>query len=185
LPWALVVASRGPDYWNYFFWAVHIQRFMADNAQNKSPFWFYIPILLAAVLPWLGYLFGAIHYAWRQKGIYLYFLLWFIAPFVFFSITKGKLLTYILPCIAPVAILMAAYIEKVRAEKKTTAIRLNAVINLLVGGAAAALIIASPYIPKINIYQADESNKLWLAAAAFICWLLVALVSFKQRFWYF
>ncbi|WP_336298932.1 lipid IV(A) 4-amino-4-deoxy-L-arabinosyltransferase [Providencia sp. PROV110] len=185
LPWAFVIASREPDYWNYFFWVEHIQRFMADNAQNKSPFWFYIPILLAAVLPWLGYLFGAIHYAWRQKGIYLYFLLWFIAPFVFFSITKGKLLTYILPCIAPVAILMAAYIEKVRAEKKTTAIRLNAVINLLVGGAAAALIIASPYIPKINIYQADESKKLWLAAAAFICWLLVALVSFKQRFWYF
>lgn len=184
LPWAFVIASREPDYWNYFFWVEHIQRFMASNAQNKSPFWFYIPILLAAVLPWLGYLFGALRYAWQQKGMHIYFLIWFIAPFIFFSITKGKLLTYILPCIAPVAILMAAYIEKILTQKHTTAIRLNALINTLIGGIAAGVIIASAYYPKLNMYQADESGKLWLAAGAFIFWLLVALVSFKQRFWY-
>ncbi|MGG4610048.1 lipid IV(A) 4-amino-4-deoxy-L-arabinosyltransferase [Providencia sp. Me31A] len=184
LPWSFVIASREPDFWNYFFWVEHIQRFMSHDAQNKSPFWFYIPIICAAVLPWLGYLIGAIRHAWRQKGMHVYFLFWFVAPFVFFSITKGKLLTYILPCIAPIAILMAAYIEKVLTEKKTTAIRVNAVINSLVGALAAGAIIASPYFPKLNIYQADESDKLWLAAGAFIFWLVVALVSFKQRFWY-
>ncbi|EPL9571048.1 lipid IV(A) 4-amino-4-deoxy-L-arabinosyltransferase [Providencia rettgeri] len=184
LPWAFVIASREPDFWRYFFWVEHIQRFMADNAQNKSPFWFYIPIMMAAVLPWLGYLFGALRQAWQQKGMHFYFLLWFLAPFVFFSITKGKLLTYILPCIAPVAILMAAYIEKILTEKKTLAIRANAVINMVVGGLAAGVIIASPYIPKINIYQADESHKLWLAAGAFIFWLVVAAISMKQRLWY-
>lgn len=184
LPWAFVIASREPDFWRYFFWVEHIQRFMSDNAQNKSPFWFYIPIMMAAVLPWLGYLFGALRQAWQQKGMHIYFLLWFLAPFVFFSITKGKLLTYILPCIAPVAILMAAYIEKILTEKKTLAIRVNAVINMVVGGLAAGVIIASPYIPKFNIYQADESHKLWLAAGAFIFWLVVAVISMKQRFWY-
>ncbi|EPL6456729.1 MULTISPECIES: lipid IV(A) 4-amino-4-deoxy-L-arabinosyltransferase [Providencia] len=184
LPWAFVIASREPDFWRYFFWVEHIQRFMANNAQNKSPFWFYIPIMMAAVLPWLGYLFGALRQAWQQKGMHIYFLLWFLAPFVFFSITKGKLLTYILPCIAPVAILMAAYIEKILTEKRTLAIRANAVINMVVGGLAAGVIIASPYIPKFNLYQADESHKLWLAAGAFIFWLVVAAISMKQRFWY-
>ncbi|WP_369309746.1 lipid IV(A) 4-amino-4-deoxy-L-arabinosyltransferase [Providencia rettgeri] len=184
LPWAFMIASREPDFWRYFFWVEHIQRFMADNAQNKSPFWFYIPIMMAAVLPWLGYLFGALRQAWQQKGMHFYFLLWFVAPFVFFSITKGKLLTYILPCIAPVAILMAAYIEKILTDKKTLAIRANAVINMVIGGLAAGVIIASPYIPKLNIYQANEGDKLWLAAGAFIFWLVVALISMKQRFWY-
>ncbi|MEX0423966.1 lipid IV(A) 4-amino-4-deoxy-L-arabinosyltransferase [Providencia rettgeri] len=184
LPWAFVIASREPDFWNYFFWVEHIQRFMANNAQNKSPFWFYIPILLAAVLPWLGYLFGALRHAWQQKGLHIYFLLWFIVPFVFFSITKGKLLTYILPCIAPIAVLMAAYIEKILTEKKTLTIRLNALINTLIGGVIAGGIIASAYYPKLSVFQADESGKLWLAAGAFIFWLLVALLSFKQRFWY-
>ncbi|MDD9339357.1 MAG: lipid IV(A) 4-amino-4-deoxy-L-arabinosyltransferase [Providencia heimbachae] len=184
LPWAFVIASREPDYWNYFFWVEHVQRFMSDDAQNKSPIWFYVPILLAALIPWLGYFFASMVNAWREKGIYLYFLLWFLIPFLFFSITKGKLLTYILPCIAPIAILLAAYIDKALIGNKVGAIRLNALINLLIGLLAAGVIIASPYFPKINVYQMDEANKLWLAAGAFIFWALVALVSFRRDLWY-
>ncbi|MGO2334402.1 lipid IV(A) 4-amino-4-deoxy-L-arabinosyltransferase [Providencia sp.] len=184
LPWAFVIASREPDYWHYFFWVEHVQRFMSNDAQNKSPIWFYIPILLAAVIPWLGYLFASIAHAWRQKGIHLYFLLWLVIPFLFFSITKGKLLTYILPCIAPIAILMAAYIDSAFLQKKVGTVRLNACINIVFGLIATIAIITSPYFPKINVYQIDESNKLWLAAGAFIFWTLVALVSFKPKFWY-
>ena len=184
LPWAFAIAIREPDYWNYFFWVEHIQRFMSSNAQNKSPIWFYVPILLVAVIPWLGYLISTLINAWREKGIQIYFLLWLVLPFLFFSITKGKLLTYILPCIAPIAILMAAYIDKVFTSGKVGMIRLNAAINIAIGLLLATVIIISPFIPKINVYQTDESNKLWLAAGAFIFWALMALISFKQKFWY-
>ncbi len=83
---------------------------MANNAQKQIPILVYIPILLAAVLPWLGYLL--VRYdTWQQKG-YIFIFYYGLSCHLFFSITKGKLLTYILPCIAPIAVLMAAYIEK-------------------------------------------------------------------------
>lgn len=183
LPWAIMVASREPDYWHYFFWVEHVQRFMSDNAQNSSPFWFYVPILIAGVLPWLGYLFPSLVNSFRQKGQHIYFLLWFLVPFLFFSITKGKLLTYILPCMAPIAILMAAYIDKIEEQKQVGAIRLNAVINIVIGLLAAGVIFLSPYFSKLSVYQMDENNKLLLATGAFLFWALIGVISFNRRLW--
>ncbi|MCW2256515.1 4-amino-4-deoxy-L-arabinose transferase [Providencia alcalifaciens] len=185
LPWAIIIASREPDYWHYFFWVEHVQRFMADNAQNRSPFWFYIPILIAAVLPWLGYLFASLVNSLRQKGKHIYFLLWFLVPFVFFSITKGKLLTYLLPCIAPIAVLMAAYIDKVLEQKQVGAIRLNAVINISIGLLLAGAIFFSSHFKALNFYPADENDKLLLATGAFLFWALIGVISFNRRFWAF
>ncbi|EPW3171893.1 lipid IV(A) 4-amino-4-deoxy-L-arabinosyltransferase [Providencia stuartii] len=183
LPWAIMIASREPDYWRYFFWVEHVQRFMSENAQNRSPFWFYIPIMLAAVLPWLGYFFASLINSVRQKGLHLYFLLWFLVPFIFFSITKGKLLTYILPCIAPVAILMAAYIDKIQQQQQTGAIRLNAIINICIGLFTAAAIFFLPYFGQLDIYVADEDNKRLLAASAFLFWGVIGIISYRRRFW--
>lgn len=183
LPWGLIVASREPDYWRYFFWVEHVQRFMAENAQNRSPFWFYIPILIAAVLPWLGYLFSSLMNGFRQKGQHVYFLLWFFVPFIFFSITKGKLLTYLLPCIAPIAILMASYIDKILQQKQVGAIRLNAAINTIIGLLLASGIFLSNHFQNLTVYQIDEDNKRLLAAGAFLFWALIGIISFNRRFW--
>ncbi|WP_431222575.1 lipid IV(A) 4-amino-4-deoxy-L-arabinosyltransferase [Serratia sp. L9] len=186
LPWALAVALREPDYWNYFFWVEHIQRFAEDNAQHKAPFWYYIPILIAAVLPWLALLPGSLLKGWRERvqRPELFFLLsWVMMPLIFFSIAKGKLPTYILPCMAPLALLMAAYAEDCVAQLRTRVFKINAVLNGLFGllGIIALVLIGSGLLPKVHLFTAEEWPKIVLGLVAFGGWLLFAVISARNN----
>lgn len=186
LPWALAIAQREPDFWNYFFWVEHIQRFAEDNAQHKAPFWYYLPILLAAVLPWLALLPGALLKGWRERvqRPELFFLLsWAMMPLIFFSIAKGKLPTYILPCMAPLALLMTAYAEDYAATLRTKLFKANAWLNGLFGliGIVALVVLISGLLPKAHLFTPREWPKVVLGLIAFGGWLLFALVSVRDN----
>lgn len=186
LPWALAIAQREPDFWNYFFWVEHIQRFAEDNAQHKAPFWYYLPVLLAAVLPWLALLPGALLKGWRERvqRPELFFLLsWALMPLIFFSIAKGKLPTYILPCMAPLALLMTAYAEDYAATLRARLFKANAWLNGLFGliGIVALVVLSSGLLPKAHLFTPQEWPKLVLGLIAFGGWLLFALVSVRDN----
>ncbi|AHG22348.1 4-amino-4-deoxy-L-arabinose transferase [Chania multitudinisentens RB-25] len=187
LPWGLAIAQREPDYWRYFFWVEHIQRFAdKNNAQHKAPFWYYLPILIAAVLPWLALLPGSLLKGWRERvqRPELFFLLsWAIMPLIFFSIAKGKLLTYILPCMAPLALLMAAYAEDCVALLRTRVFKVNALLNGLFGviGMVALVLIGAGLLPNVHLFTQDEWAKIIFGIAAFGGWLLFAVVSGRNN----
>ncbi|EMC1042585.1 lipid IV(A) 4-amino-4-deoxy-L-arabinosyltransferase [Serratia marcescens] len=186
LPWALAIAQREPDFWNYFFWVEHIQRFAEDNAQHKAPFWYYLPVLLAAVLPWLALLPGALLKGWHERvqRPELFFLLsWALMPLIFFSIAKGKLPTYILPCMAPLALLMTAYAEDYAATLRARLFKANAWLNGLFGliGIVALVVLSSGLLPKAHLFTPQEWPKLVLGLIAFGGWLLFALVSVRDN----
>ncbi|HEJ0327309.1 TPA: lipid IV(A) 4-amino-4-deoxy-L-arabinosyltransferase [Serratia marcescens] len=186
LPWALAIAQREPDFWNYFFWVEHIQRFAEDNAQHKAPFWYYLPVLLAAVLPWLALLPGGLLKGWRERvqRPELFFLLsWALMPLIFFSIAKGKLPTYILPCMAPLALLMTAYAEDYAATLRARLFKANAWLNGLFGliGIVALVVLSSGLLPKAHLFTPQEWPKLVLGLIAFGGWLLFALVSVRDN----
>ncbi|NRH24598.1 lipid IV(A) 4-amino-4-deoxy-L-arabinosyltransferase [Pantoea stewartii] len=189
-PWAIAIQQQQPDFWHYFFWVEHIQRFAEDNAQHKAPFWYYLPVLIAGALPWLALLPGALRSGWTQRqqssgGVYL--LSWVVIPLLFFSIAKGKLPTYILPCFAPLALLMADYAWR-KVGENTRVFKVNAWINILFGAICVVtlLVVLAPWgLSHRPLYGAHQLVALIMAVIAFAGWAVAGAFSLKspQRNW--
>lgn len=140
LPWAILVQSREADFWRYFFWVEHIQRFSAPNAQHKAPFYYYLGYLPVLAFPWLT-LIPAAAKGLQESGrkandppLFRFLWLWLVLPFLFFSISSGKLATYVLPCFPPLAILIAAGLHHYLQRERTSWYQAGLAVNLSVIG---------------------------------------------------
>ena len=116
VPWFWAVCRANPDFFDFFFIREHLLRYLTRVHGRHEPFWFFVPILLAALVPWTGMLLEALHAArgkWgllpRSSGLFLG--VWFAVPFLFFSLSSSKLIPYIAPCMPPLAILIGTALE--------------------------------------------------------------------------
>ena len=174
LPWAIIIHLREADFWHYFIWEEHIRRFLSTTAQHAAPDYAYIMMLPGAMFPWLAFIPAAIagfRLNKEHRDLFLYLLLWFLLPFIFFSISKGKLATYILPCMIPAAILVAVGVLNYFKAGKKRLLVLGVVINCLLLLTGLALLLYNQYASIDPIYTATESVKLYSMVAS----LLVAL----------
>jgi len=120
-PWYVAVSLRNPGFLRAFFWQQNLERFATNRYEHPQAFWFYVPVLLLAVFPWTGWLelplAAAVRRvrgrgwrrAWQGEDAPLKFFLgcWALAPLIFFSLSRSKLPSYILPAIPAVIALMA------------------------------------------------------------------------------
>jgi 4-amino-4-deoxy-L-arabinose transferase-like glycosyltransferase len=113
LPWYILVARRNPDFFRIFIIEHNFRRYLTPEFQHIQPFWFYVPIVLVAFLPWTPLLLWSIGIgvtrAVRSRNISRstgYFLAWALFCIVFFSISQSKLPGYILPSIPAIGTLL-------------------------------------------------------------------------------
>ncbi|QIA03623.1 lipid IV(A) 4-amino-4-deoxy-L-arabinosyltransferase [Pseudomonas fluorescens] len=176
LPWVLAVHGQEPDYWRFFFWHEHIRRFAGDDAQHDAPWWFYLPLLVAFSLPWVGMLPVALKQAWqtrRETGI-AFLGLWLLMPLLFFSLSNGKLPTYILPCLLPLALLLGhALADRLRLEQGR-ALGLNGLLNLLLG---IVTLIGLVYVQLKRPLYDHELHSLVLVFIALTGWIISNLLQ--------
>lgn len=127
------------------------------------PFWYFAPHTVAGFIPWSVYLPALALYAWPRSQRRLpepavFTLCWFTAIFVFFSLSHGKCLVYILPAFAPLAVLTGITIDAAAAmlpessaaaphaggdaSRRPVTIAFN-LATIVVAAAAAALVLVA------------------------------------------
>ncbi len=170
--WTLPVAYSHPDYLRDFIWDHNIRRYTSgDRAFHSKPLYFFIPVLLGGFLPWSFLSWEALRSALRRGGsggsdrVLAVYVIW---VFVFFSVSVGKLATYILPCAPILALLVARFlIEKRYSEPRAarTLVSLEAAVLLLLP-VGAAVAISTEY--RIGLQHA----LVFMPAALTAAWVL-------------
>ncbi|MBM9519150.1 phospholipid carrier-dependent glycosyltransferase [Desulforhopalus vacuolatus] len=147
LPWVLQINWWEKDFWNYFIFNEHFRRFIGENAQHGEPFWYFLTGGPLMSFPWVLMIPAAAAGLLQRsqfdpqpgtplnsEGRLLRFsVLWFLLPLLFFSVSHGKLMSYILPCFVPFAVLMAQGLSRLFSNRERR--------KLFQGGAAVVSLI--------------------------------------------
>lgn len=135
LPWFIAVQHENPTFFREFFLEHNLQRFATNRYQHEQPFWYYLVVVILAVMPWtviaMRALVDGIQTSvaeWRLRrsspnkpapnrpgdAFPEFLVLWALIPIVFFSFSRSKLPGYILPSIPPITILTGDYLFRQR-----------------------------------------------------------------------
>ncbi len=135
LPWFIAVQHQNPTFFREFFFEHNLERFATDRYQHAQPVWYYLAVMILALMPWtviaIRALIDGIQTSvaeWRlrhsREGKPLptrpgdafpeFLVLWALIPVVFFSFSQSKLPGYILPSIPPITILTGDYLFRRR-----------------------------------------------------------------------
>ena len=167
LPWYILCARRNPDFLRVFLIEHNFKRYLTPEFQHIQPVWFYIPVLLVALLPWTPLLLWSESVAtvrlWRMKQIAepaAYFLAWALVCVAFFSTSKSKLPGYILPSVPAISALLARSCATFASSYRKS--------FCLVHWTAAIILLASSIVIGTFTRHMSSTNQRFAAAASFV-----------------
>jgi 4-amino-4-deoxy-L-arabinose transferase-like glycosyltransferase len=112
VPWFVLAARANPEFLEFFFLHEHFQRFTTTVHNRAGPVWYFVPILLLAVAPWIVAAGEGAARAWRARpedaaavSARRFLLVWCAVVFAFFSVSQSKLPAYLLPIVPALALL--------------------------------------------------------------------------------
>jgi 4-amino-4-deoxy-L-arabinose transferase-like glycosyltransferase len=190
-PWFVLVSIKNPEFLEFFFIHEHFQRFAQNSHNRNGPIYFFIPLLLVGILPWVPQLPMAFMSAIkRTKNSYLVnrlLICWVVIIFVFFSISSSKLPGYIIPIFPAIAILIAKYLDSIKYESFVTLWRFQTIFFAALGLAGFYFLPEIDNQARPDEFDAYNQYAYWIAAAllAMIVFSLIALLkktlSFQEK----
>ncbi len=180
LPWYIAVQHANPQFFREFILQHNFDRFSTNRYFHKQPFWYYLPVMLAAVLPWT--VFVVLSLARGLKNLRhlrsepiaaclpAFLCVWIVAPLLFFSLSHSKLPGYILPVVVPCGVLVALYLHEARQDGRPPlpAIVLHALlpaILMVVVILAPFQLLRMPRTPQATLFAVIAGAATFVAVA--------------------
>jgi 4-amino-4-deoxy-L-arabinose transferase-like glycosyltransferase len=188
-PWYITqFAINGEEFINQFFIKHHLKRFTGIISGHKGPIYYYIPLLIIGLFPWIAFLPSGIRNAlikwwnlepvgyklndsklsWFRNRLLLLALIWFAFIVIFFSLSRTKLPNYIVPAIPAASLLISSGMSGQDKQIQYANVFIM-VISALIG---TAFVISKKYFFKLGIHDTG-----WTIAVAAIM-LAMATLSF-------
>jgi 4-amino-4-deoxy-L-arabinose transferase-like glycosyltransferase len=188
-PWYVAAGLLAPEYLRDFFLVHHLDRFARSSpAFHSGPWWYYAPAIAALLFPWSVLLPAALGSGVaRRDPSTVFCLVWSAIVVLVFSCSRGKLATYVLPALPPLAMLTARALELL----PTASRRVGRLAGAGVGSLAIALLASVAIVARIDharwreVIDTAAWHLLLVPASAIVllvCWWRGGIVGATRAF---
>jgi 4-amino-4-deoxy-L-arabinose transferase-like glycosyltransferase/membrane-associated phospholipid phosphatase len=188
-PWyiAATLLTRG-EFLEVFLWKHNVMRYLEVSSGHRGPWYYYVIVAAIGFSPWSAFLPGVLYGAWTtlrdrmrndpDRPLVSFVLAWVFSVFVFFSLSRTKLPSYILPLFPALAILSGWWWNRVLAHGATEkSLRYCAALGGIFSLIYLVVLLASPLVltyiktfPQVAPYFTEplelQSGLTLLAAGA-------------------
>lgn len=170
----LPVAVLDLDYVRHFVWT-HVRRF-GDQAPHAAPVWYYAVVLPILVLPWTFFAVAPLRRAARDPERRA-LLLWAVFVVVCMTFARGKLPTYVLSVLPPIALIVGPELAGAACTEKSGTLRSAGWLTLVVLAAGGSAVLLLP------VFAAVPFGGTTLALATVAIVLLGAAAGLAASLW--
>lgn len=181
LPWPLAAAYKVN--WNVMIWKHEFfDRLFGEYAAGRFPWYYYFGMVFKYTAPWCIFLpivlFAPFYKLWGEKRpVMQYLWLWFVADYVFLTLSGGKRQHYLLPLMPAFSILTAILIDDMAFVRQ--AFTLKYAVNILwahVVFFTGVSIVIPVYFARVKI-PAFAPAGLWVYVISFSVILIVTTMA--------
>jgi 4-amino-4-deoxy-L-arabinose transferase-like glycosyltransferase len=171
-PWYIAAGLTDRDYLHELFVRHHFQRYFQEARYlHPGPIYYYVPMLLLCFLPWSLLLpITAVRTLVRERrgDAERFCVCWVLGVLVFFSTASGKLGTYILPALPPLALLTGRAVAGIAGREALSPLERR----LLTGGIAAVAALFFIAAPVLMALSARIYGGAWMTTSLLAAVLL-------------
>lgn len=187
VPWFVLIDARNPEFAHFFFIHEHWQRYTSTVHARPGPLWYFAPLLIAGLLPWLC----LVPRMWRvageparlagkpvRGGAFRPALLcgvWAAAIFIFFSLSGSKLPGYILPAFPALGLLTGVALDRIDARGWRRQL-------VAMGIIALAGLAASPIVARLHANHIP--NEFWRVYAVWVAGAFAGMAAVVALAWW-